>query len=45
MCSNWIRKVRRKDTLRNPVQFDSETDSEEADEVDYREPLLAYEDT
>ena len=43
--SNWIRKVRRKDALRNPVQFDSETDSEEADEVDYREPLLAYEDT
>ena len=45
VCSNWIRKVRQKDTLRNPVQFDSETDSEEADEVDYREPLLAYEDT
>jgi len=40
------KKVRGREILQNPVQLDYENlDNEEAEEVDYREPLLAYEDT
>jgi len=45
-CTDLIQRVRGREILQNPVQLDYENlDNEEAEEVDYREPLLAYEDT
>ena len=45
-CTDLIQKVRGREILQNPVQLGYENlVNEEAEEVDFREPLLAYEDT